>query len=131
MIEYETDWNIEIERDDVPVRGEDDDGTQVQAIGDAGTGEKSISMDVDEGGRGRSPSVASTHTPVLGQAGSRRAGRGGASAKKPPGALSESLEPDGGLPGAKDGLGVFPPGSDWAELMLALKLKGESSDAHL
>ncbi|KAI0919683.1 hypothetical protein AcV5_001679 [Taiwanofungus camphoratus] len=125
VIEYETDWNIEIERDDLPVRGEDDDGTQVQAIGDAGTGEKAVPMDVDEGGRGRSPSVASTHTPVPGQVGSRRAGRGGASAKKPPGALSESLEPDGGLPGAKDGLGVFPPGSDWAELMLALKLKGK------
>ena len=48
-----------------------------------------------------------------------------AKGKKLPGPLSESLEPDGGLPGAKDGLGAFPPGSDWAELMLALKLKGK------
>ncbi|KAI9449584.1 hypothetical protein BJY52DRAFT_1359855 [Lactarius psammicola] len=27
--------------------------------------------------------------------------------------------------GFKDGVGVFPPGSDWAEVMLALKLKGK------
>ena len=45
--------------------------------------------------------------------------------KKQSGELSETLEPDGHLPGFKDGLGVFPPDSDWAKLMLALKLKGE------
>ena len=38
--------------------------------------------------------------------------------------LVRSLEDDGGLPGVKDGLGAFPPGSDRAELMLALKLQG-------
>lgn len=37
--------------------------------------------------------------------------------------ISETLEQDGGLPGSKDGLGAFPPGSDWARTMLALKLK--------
>ena len=71
-------------------------------------------MDVDES-RAGSPSVAS------GLIGGGKRAKG----KKPPGALSESLEPDGGLPGAKDGLGAFPPGSDEAELMLALKLKGK------
>ena len=39
--------------------------------------------------------------------------------------LSETLEPDGHLPGFKDGLAAFPPLSDWAELMVVLKLKGE------
>jgi hypothetical protein len=39
--------------------------------------------------------------------------------------ISETLEPDGHLPGHKDGVGIFPPGSDWAEVMLALKLKGK------
>lgn len=72
-------------------------------------------MDVDES-RAGSPSLISA------QWGGKR-GKG----KKAPGTLSESLEPDGGLPGAKDGLGAFPPGSDWAELMLALKIKGASS----
>ena len=72
-------------------------------------------MDVDES-RAGSPSVASA---LL--AGGKK-GKG----KKGAGTLSESLEPDGGLPGAKDGLAAFPPGSDEAELMLALKLKGAS-----
>ncbi|PCH34908.1 hypothetical protein WOLCODRAFT_133656 [Wolfiporia cocos MD-104 SS10] len=101
VIEYEADWNIEIERDSA-----DDAGTP---------------MDVDDGA-----SLAdSSQTPITphAQAGSRR--RGGGTVKKPPGALSESLEPDGGLPGAKDGLGAFPPGSDWANLMLSLKLRGK------
>lgn len=81
-------------------------------------------MDVDGSTRGRSPSVASTlQTPVNGQ-GSRRTKGGN---KKQPGMLSESLEPDGHLPGYKDGVGVFPPESEWAELMLSLKLKGTSA----
>lgn len=48
----------------------------------------------------------------------RRPGQGGASS-----GVSETFEPDGGLPGSKDGLGAFPPGSDWAKMVLALKLK--------
>ncbi|KAH9933690.1 hypothetical protein B0H21DRAFT_759894 [Amylocystis lapponica] len=115
VIEYETDWNIEIERDDDAAAEDDEDGVQ----------EKGAAMDVDEGAsaRGRSPSVLSMQTPTQ-AGGGRRTARGG-TGKKPPGALSETLEPDGGMPGAKDGLGAFPPGSDWAQLMLALKLKGK------
>ncbi|KAI0750376.1 hypothetical protein C8Q74DRAFT_364477 [Fomes fomentarius] len=105
VIEYETDWNIDVEKDDDPV-AVDDEGTR----GEKGT----TPMDVDES-RAGSPSLISA------QLGGKR-GKG----KKAPGTLSESLEPDGGLPGAKDGLGAFPPGSDWAELMLALKIKGAS-----
>jgi bromodomain-containing protein 7 len=41
---------------------------------------------------------------------------------------SECVDTDGRLPGSKDGLGSFPPGSDWAKLMLALKLKGRRAD---
>ncbi|GBE85979.1 hypothetical protein SCP_0805030 [Sparassis crispa] len=119
VIEYETDWNIEIERDDESLAGGDDED---------GAGEKGTPMDVDESTRARSPSAGSTQaqTQIPIHSHGRRTGRGGpASAKKPPGALSETVEADGGLPGAKDGLGVFPPGSDWAALMLALKLKGK------
>ncbi|KAI0773069.1 hypothetical protein BD413DRAFT_311580 [Trametes elegans] len=111
VIEYETDWNIEIEKDEDPVNVDDDDtsgavGTPVEKT--AGT-----PMDVDE-------SRAGSPLPGSVQAGGGRRTKG-----KKPGSLSESLEPDGGLPGAKDGLGAFPPGSDWAETMLALKLKGK------
>ena len=62
----------------------------------------------------RSPSVASASVPPP--------NRRGKNAKKE--GITETLEPDGHLPGFKDGVGVFPPESDWAEVMLALKLKG-------
>ncbi|GJE90646.1 bromodomain-containing protein [Phanerochaete sordida] len=104
VIEYETDWNIDVERDEdpleTPIIDDDDRGTP---------------MDVDDSVRGRSPSVAS-QVP-----GPRR----GVKPKKESGLLAESLEPDGHLPGYKDGVGQFPPGSEWADLMLSLKLKGK------
>ena len=82
---------------------DDDDGTGSVVPG--------TPMDVDES-RAGSPSAMSAQ--VGGRKGKGKKGLG----------ISETLEPDGGLPGAKDGLGAFPPGSEWAELMLALKLKG-------
>ncbi|KIM44007.1 hypothetical protein M413DRAFT_443069 [Hebeloma cylindrosporum] len=113
VIQYETDWNIEIEKDDegTPVNVEDDEDENV------GT-----PMDVDT--RERSVSIASQPQPIA----SRRGPRGpykkhGQAA--PATTLSETLEPDGGLPGSKDGLGSFPSGSDWAKTMVALKLKGK------
>ncbi len=63
----------------------------------------------------RSPSVASASVPPPNRRGRNAAKKEG---------ISETLESDGHLPGFKDGVGVFPPGSDWAEVMLALKLKG-------
>lgn len=105
VIEFEGDWNFDGEQ-------EEDMEIQTAAEGDEGRG---TPMDVDGSTRARSPSVSSVQTPVL-----RRGGK----AKKQPGQLSESLEPDGHLPGYKDGVGVFPPGSSWADLMLSLKLKG-------
>jgi bromodomain-containing protein 7 len=106
VIEYETDWNIDVERDEEPQ-------AQTPLLDND---DRDTPMDVDGSTRARSPSVASTHTPV-----SRR----GQKQKKEPGMLSESLEPDGHLPGYKDGVGQFPPGSEWAELMLSLKMKGK------
>ncbi|KAI8977731.1 hypothetical protein BD414DRAFT_524360 [Trametes punicea] len=112
VIEYETDWNIEIEKDEEPVNVDDDDASNaVETPLDKAAG---TPMDIDE-------SRAGSPYPASGQAAGGKRTKG----KKFPGPLSESLEPDGGLPGAKDGLGAFPPGSDWAELMLALKLKGK------
>lgn len=105
VIEYETDWNIEVERDeDVNVDADED--------GAAGGG---VPLGPDTPGR-LSPSVGSASVPPPNRRGKNAAKKEG---------LSESLEPDGHLPGFKDGVGVFPPGSDWAEVMLALKLKGK------
>ncbi|KAH8105106.1 hypothetical protein BXZ70DRAFT_1061731 [Cristinia sonorae] len=111
VIEYETDWNIDVENEAEPtpnVGDEEEDGR-----------ERSMAMDVEGSTRARSPSVASTGTPMAGAARSRQKG------KKKPGMLSESLEDDGHLPGYKDGVGVFPPDSEFSELMVLLKLKGK------
>lgn len=103
VIEYETEWNIDVDRDeDVNVDADDDA---------AGGGPDTPA------GR-RSPSVLSASVPPI----NRRGGKNAAAKKE--GIVSETLESDGHLPGFKDGVGVFPPGSDWAEVMLALKLKG-------
>ena len=84
VIEYETDWNIDVDRDeDVNVDANED------AAGAAA------------GGTGRTGSIRPT-TPM----------------RCSPSVLSASVPP------IKDGVGVFPPGSGWAEVMLALKLKG-------
>jgi bromodomain-containing protein 7 len=103
VIEYETDWNIEIERDE---------DVNVDADEDAAAGRTSAGPDTPTR---RSPSLVSASVPAP--------NRRGKNATKKEG-FSETLEPDGHLPGYKDGVGVFPPGSDWAEVMLALKLKG-------
>ena len=114
MIEYETDWNIDIERDDDgrPTEGDLDDS-------------KGTPMDVDGSNRGRSPSVASVQTPVQGPGGRGRTNAKAGPSKKQSGMVSESWEDDGHLPGFKDGVGQFDPGSDFARLMLALKLKNK------
>jgi bromodomain-containing protein 7/9 len=106
VIEYETDWNIEIEGDDdhSAVNDEDLDDMASPAPGEEGR---------------RSPSVASNQPQ-----GGRRGTRAVTTAKKGATGILETFEPDGGLPGSKDGLGAFPPESDWARVMLALKLKG-------
>ncbi|KAI9440279.1 hypothetical protein F5148DRAFT_1258736 [Russula earlei] len=104
VIEYETDWNIEIDRDE---------DVNVDADEDAATGLPSAGPDTPAR---RSPSVVSTSAPPPNRRGKNALKREG---------ISETLEPDGHLPGFKDGVGVFPPGSDWAEVMLALKLKGK------
>ncbi len=112
MIQYETDWNIDVENDgddvEVNVDGDDD-----------------MAMDVDEpvvSRRSQSVMSASAGPSV------RRSTRGPYKktqqneSKNP---ISESIDADGHLPGARDGLGVFPPKSDLARTMFALKLKGK------
>ncbi|KAF8622028.1 hypothetical protein AX15_007317 [Amanita polypyramis BW_CC] len=107
VIQYEADWNIDVEKDDenhmVDIDNDDD-----------------ISMDIESVHEGRSTSVASQ--PVSGPS---RRGLRGPYKKGTSTSVAESIEPEGRLPGTKDGLGAFPPGSDWARVMLQLKLKGK------
>ena len=114
VIQYETDWNIEIEK-------EDEDEVNVDENENEEDG-----MDVEDRIRARSASVLSQQQQAQAGPSSRRGPRGlyKRQGQGPAGAgISESLEQDGGLPGSKDGLGAFPPGSDWAKTVLALKLK--------
>jgi bromodomain-containing protein 7 len=111
VIEYETDWNIEIE-------GDDDGGDHVQDENYP----PQTPVDVDDAStKGRSPSVQGEREK------SRRATRGPYAKKSQLSntvTTTEVISADGRLPGSKDGVGAFPPGSDWAEMMVQLKIKG-------
>ncbi|TDL18219.1 hypothetical protein BD410DRAFT_728878 [Rickenella mellea] len=117
VIEYETDWNIDVVADDNPTSTLGDDIDE----GGAKDTLTRIKQDNEEGRSIRSGSVTSTGPGQTER--SKRVVK--TSQKKPPGTISESIEVDGRLPGSKDGLGAFTPGSDMANLMLALKLKGK------
>ncbi|TFK38571.1 hypothetical protein BDQ12DRAFT_666267 [Crucibulum laeve] len=115
VIQYETDWNIDIEKDEegpsLNIDDEDDDNVATP-------------MDIEGlSARGRSQSVLSQTQPGSSKRGPRGPYRKQGAATTS--TFSESLDAEGGLPGSKDGLGAFPPGSDWAATMLALKLKGK------
>ncbi|KAG9312461.1 hypothetical protein JVU11DRAFT_6845 [Chiua virens] len=116
VIEYETDWNIDIEQD------EDATSQQPVNIDD----EVSTPRDLDGSMVAGSPAPSMTPAPgqaVLHSQGKR--GPRGPYKRHAQTALSEGLDAAGRMPGVKDGVGVFPPGSDWAELMIALKIKGK------
>jgi bromodomain-containing protein 7/9 len=106
VIQYEADWNIDVEKDDeshlVDIDNDDD-----------------VSMDVESVHDDRSASVVSQPIPGPSRRGPRGPYKKGASTS-----VAESIEADGHLPGAKDGLGAFPPCSDWARTVLQLKIKG-------
>ncbi|KAJ8474879.1 hypothetical protein ONZ45_g15800 [Pleurotus djamor] len=119
VIQHQTDWNLDVE-DEVEsqqVNIDEDDETNFNV--------PSTPMDVDDISKaGRSPSVSSQPPSNL----TRRTLRAPILKKSTAStttALSESLDSEGRLPGSKDGLGAFPPQSDWAETMLMLKLKGK------
>jgi bromodomain-containing protein 7 len=116
VIEYETDWNIEIEQDDDGVNHDQDDSNPPPTPMDVDGDEASA--------KGRSPSVQV-------QGGEREKSRRGTrgpymkrSQLNNTVTTTETIGADGRLPGSKDGVGAFPPGSDWAEMMVQLKIKG-------
>ncbi len=110
VIQYETDWNIDIEKDDDVAVNIDDDHDEHMPTS-VPSGEALVN--------GRSPSVMSQP-----QQTGRRGPRGPYKKGTAPTTVSESIDGEGRLPGSKDGLGAFPPCSDWAKTMLALKIKG-------
>ncbi|TFK21682.1 hypothetical protein FA15DRAFT_597404 [Coprinopsis marcescibilis] len=114
VIQYEADWNIDIEK-------EDDAPTTVN-VEDEDDGDRAGSVDGDvEQSQTRAGSVTSQQ-PTSGRRGPRGPYKKQTQSNN---TLAESMEPDGRLPGSKDGLGSFPSGSDWANTMLHLKLKGK------
>ncbi|RXW23759.1 hypothetical protein EST38_g2080 [Candolleomyces aberdarensis] len=113
VVQHESDWNIDIER-------EDDTPTTVQV---EPMEEEEDRMDVDEQSRARSVSVLSQPQPGSTRRGPRGPYKKNAQANTPQ--ISESIDSEGRLPGSKDGVGAFPPQSDWAKMMLSLKLKGK------
>ncbi|KAG7448622.1 uncharacterized protein BT62DRAFT_946189 [Guyanagaster necrorhizus] len=111
VIQYETEWTVDVVGDN-----------EIEGVSD-GAFDSNQAMDVDEA----IPELTATATGTEEDFGRRRSTR--APYKKPAPAapktsVSESIE-DGRLPGSKDGLGDFPPGSDWARVMLELKVKGK------
>ena len=116
VIQYETDWTIDVERDDdeLPLNIDQDEDDS-----------RGTPMDIDSIHDERSVSVAPSQPA---QVSTRRGPRGLYRRERntSTNALSETLEPDGGLPGSKDGIGAFPSGSHWAKTMIALKLKGRT-----
>jgi len=108
VLQYETDWNIDVEGDDENVELED---TYEQA-------EPSTPIPTTDS--------RASYEPTEVEFGLRRRTRAPAQkAESKPPAVSESVDAEGRLPGSKDGLGAFPAGSDWANMVLALKLRGK------
>jgi bromodomain-containing protein 7/9 len=109
VIEYETNWNIDVEQDEDATLNIDEDDDHVTA---------STPRDIEESQVVASPTPSSV-PPQQMRRGPRGPYKKGAST-----VISEALDAEGRLPGSKEGVGAFPPGSDWAEMMVALKIKG-------
>ncbi|KAG2346263.1 hypothetical protein BDR05DRAFT_73350 [Suillus weaverae] len=111
VIEYETDWNIDVEQDEDAALNIDEDDDHVTA--------STPTRDIEGSQVAASPAPSSVPQQYI-----RRGPRGpykkGASV-----GILEGIDAEGRLPGSKDGVGAFPPGSDWAEMMIALKIKGK------
>ncbi|KAJ3733568.1 hypothetical protein DFJ43DRAFT_1023331 [Lentinula guzmanii] len=110
VIQYELDWNLDPEKDDAGDVNIDDepDLNASFAVADMGTPGPSELLEIAgirRSTRGPYKKVNTTNATHKG--------------------LSESIDAEGRLPGSKDGLGTFPPGSDLAKTMLDLKLKGK------
>jgi hypothetical protein len=112
VIQYETDWTIEVVEDDIQPPLQMDQGPNARP------------------GAGRSPSVQPQPT-GLGRRGlrgtqSKRISTAPSNAKAETGVPQDQII-DGRLPGSFDGVGAFPPGCAWAKMIVELKIKGQLS----
>ena len=114
VIEYETNWNIEIENDDEDHGGGGNINVNIEDE------DMSTPRDVDGSMPGASPAPSATPAPTLGRRGPR-----GSRKMQAGSTISESLDAEGRLPGSKEGVGAFPPGTPFSDLMIALKIKGK------
>jgi bromodomain-containing protein 7/9 len=110
VIEYETDWNIDVEQDEDAALNIDEDDDHVTA---------STPREIEGSQIAASPTPSSVPQQYI-KRGPRGPYKKGTSV-----GVSEGIDAEGRLPGSKDGVGAFPPGSDWAEMMIALKIKGK------
>ncbi|EEB90423.1 hypothetical protein MPER_11372, partial [Moniliophthora perniciosa FA553] len=113
VIQYETDWNIDVEKDDDP------NNVSIEEEIDQMDIDTPAPPDLSSAVPSGSSSRRSTRAPY------RKAATPAVSTSNAATSLSESIDAEGRLPGSKDGLGAFPAGLDLAKTMLALKLKGK------
>ncbi|VDB98086.1 unnamed protein product [Peniophora sp. CBMAI 1063] len=129
VIQSDANWSIDIDGSDHAMTDEDDETLQSPAVG-ARDRLRSVSVSGDataSHGLKRRAAVAAAEALATEEKEKEARGRGHHDKEKKGanGALSESLEEGGHLPGFEYGVGHFPAGSDWAETMLALKIKGK------
>ncbi|KAG2744848.1 hypothetical protein P692DRAFT_20837219 [Suillus brevipes Sb2] len=110
VIEYETDWNIDVEQDEDAALIIDEDDDLVMA---------STPREIEGSQVAPSPAPSSVPQQYI------KRGPRGPYKKGTSMGITEGINAEGRLPGSKDGVGAFPPGSDWAEMMVALKIKGK------
>ncbi|KAJ3724842.1 hypothetical protein C8R42DRAFT_662741 [Lentinula raphanica] len=113
VIQYEADWNLDPEKDDSADINVDEDVVDqntpsASATADMGTPGPSELLEIAGVRRSARAPYKKVNTPLPNQK-----------------TVSESIDAEGRLPGSKDGLGAFPPGSALAKTMLDLKLKGK------
>lgn len=109
VLQYETNWDLDPEKEDSgDVNIEDEIGPSTD-MGTPGPSElpSDLQSSYRRSTRGPYKKSTTTSTPQKG--------------------ISESIDSEGRLPGSKDGIGAFPPGSELAKTMLDLKLKGTTA----
>lgn len=110
VIELETDWNVEVEGDEA-VEVAVDDGSTDPATPAPETSAEEVLV---ASGRRIVPRFAVPRTDVPSVKEKDATKENG---------MKATLDAEGHLPGYRDGVGQFPPDSEWARVMLELKIK--------
>jgi bromodomain-containing protein 7/9 len=131
VIEYETDWRLDVEGDEQEEPLEDDEPPEPAPAPVYEPEPTSPMIDDDllalhaaaiAGGR-RPPQRAAVKKIELERA--KEAEKEKEKEKSTEKPAENGLDEDGHMPGYKDGIGVFPPDSGWSQVMVELKFRGE------